>query len=777
MKKTLALLLILLSIGLVSFISYDGKTIEKINILIDQKENEAESKSIISNLKTKEGTAFSQLVFDQDLKYLSENYDKVAPYIKPINDKLIVTINLWSKPYIKSITWSGNKKVTSKTLQKELGIKLDTIFNKEDFHKGISKIKTYYVNKGYYNIQVDYDIDRNKSDNSVSIHFNIKEGESRKIKNIIFKGFTNEEKKELSPLLFTKKYNILLSWLTGKGVLQEAALDQDQMNILNYLQNKGYADAKIDTKVLENDKVNGLIVEFTAHRGTLYYIGDITIDGNTLFSTERLKKKFLIQKNGIFSPEQIHLTSQAIQDLYGHKGYIETQVSYDTILMENEPKYDIHFHVEEGESFKIGLIRIYGNENTKSNVILRESLLIPGENFDTRKLKATQQRLENIGYFKNVNVYAVKSNDDIGLGNNYRDVNIEVEEASTGSASLFVGLSTLDDIFGGIEFTEKNFNCTGIPKLFSQGPSALRGGGEYAHAKVNVGKKQQSYLFSWLNPYFRDSLWRLGFEVSFTRSKLQSKNYEIDTYGGSVFTSYPITNFWTFSSKYRLRHEKSDIKDVSKATEKKVEDNSEGLISALGVAISYDSTDNSYKPHRGIRSSLDFEFAGIGGAFKFMKMGYLFTLYHPFIFQKGTMKYLGDIKFIEPVLGQNSSDVPLGERFFLGGENTVRGYKPYILGPRIDHNKKNPLGGISSLLLTAQYNYEIIPIFDIFAFFDAGSISKNHFDIHKICASCGVGVRLEIMNKMPFSVGWAYPIKPKYREDTRRYFFSMGGQF
>ncbi len=780
MKKALSLLFVCICfVQLTSFTTYDGKFIEKITIDVQTKDSSVDTKKVLASLQTQEKTAFSQTVFDQDLKNLSENYDRVLPQVEMKENKLLITIKIWPNPSIQTITWKGNQKIKSKTLQKELGLKPGIVFIKEKFLEGIGKVKAYYVKKGYYNAQIDYSIDESKEDNTVNIHFAIKEGKSKKIKAIKFEGFTKEEKAQVSVMILSSKYNILHSWLTGKGLLQEELLEQDQMILLNYLHNQGYADAKIDVEVLENPKIDGLAIVFTAHRGTIYHVGDVTIDGNTIFSLEKLQKRLRIHKDDIFSPEKVQESAQSIQDLYGHKGYIETQVSYETVLSEKAPMYDVHFQIDERESFRIGLIRNNGNTQTKSNVILRESLLVPGENFDSRKLKATQQRLENIGYFKNVNVYAVRSNEDLGLGPNYRDVNIEIEEASTGSASLFVGLSSLEDVFAGIEFTERNFNVDGFTKLKSEGVAALRGGGEYAHLKTNIGKTQQSYLLSWMNPYFFDSLWRFGFETSYTQSKLISKNYNTHTYGGSLFTSYPITNFWTFTTKYRVRHEKTTVRDATKKVEEKVNKKNKGLLSAIGPNFSYDSTDRAYKPHKGIRSSFDLEFAGLGGKFKFLKMGYLLTAYHPLFCKKGTLKFLGDIKFIEPVLGKKPDDVPIAERFFLGGENTVRGYKPFILGPQLKgaDNSKTPKGGISSLLLSLEYNYELLPILDVFAFIDAGSVSDKRFDIHKISAGTGVGIRLEIMKQMPISVGWAYPIKPERRSDTQRYFFSMGAQF
>src|SRR5690606_5031399 len=113
---------------------------------------------------------------------------------------------------------------------------------------------------------------------------------------------------------------------------------------------------------------------------------------NSLIPLEDVIKKSQIKEGDTFSPDKLRDSSQGIKDLYGQKGYIDASVQFETVLMECDPVFDVHFTIEEGERYKVGLIHIYGNSSTKSNVILRESLLVPGETFDSRKLKATQQR-------------------------------------------------------------------------------------------------------------------------------------------------------------------------------------------------------------------------------------------------------------------------------------------------------------------------------------------------------------------------------------------------
>jgi outer membrane protein insertion porin family len=575
-------------------------------------------------------------------------------------------------------------------------------------------------------------------------------------------------------MIYTKQYNFFTSWLTGSGVFHEEAIEQDRLKIVEMLQNEGYADAKVDLQITNAEKEGRIVITITAERGQIFHYGQVSFNGNTLFTDQEIEKAFLIHPEEIYSPEKNRNTVESIKHLYGRKGYIDTNVQYETELVDDKPLYNVHFDIEEGTAYKIGLIRIFGNEQTKVHVILRESLLTPGETFDSVKLKATQQRLQNMGYFKNVNVYAVRTQDDQILGENYRDVYIEVEEAPTGHASLFFGLSSGDGVFGGLDITETNFNYKGFKRLPKDGPSAMRGGGEYAHAKVQLGSKQRTYLISWMTPYFRDTHWRVGFEASINQSQLQAKKYEIDSLGGSIFASYPLSAYWTVGTKYRAKHAKID---VSHGVSRKEQDARKGTgnISAVSASLNYDSTDHIQKPHNGLRSYLEAEFSGLGGNFSFLKYSYVNAFYQQ-LWSHGIMKYRWEARFIQPIWWTSAADdIPLSERFFIGGENSVRGFKAFDMGPH--YKNGDPQGGIGYSVLSVEYLHEILSILDGFVFIDAGSISMKKFTLPHFQLTYGVGVRVEVMNRMPITVGIGFPVNPRHEGQVQKFFFSMGGQF
>lgn len=773
---------------------YDEKKVSHIEIVVDTRGAQTiDSKPILSKMKTQEGDDFSQITFDSDLKTLSEEYDQVEPKISLENGQVFITIHVTPKPIIHLIQWEGNKKFRNSTLQKELDVKPNTVFNRQEFNKSFNKLKEFYFKKGYFESQLSYSIQPLPDSDQVDIYIEVYEGRPGYIKKIVLNGFTKEERDQIEEELYLKKYNFLTSWLTGTGTYRDELLEQDKMTIVNFLHNRGYADAKVDVELLEDPETGKLIVEITAHRGQLYHFAAVTFEGNTLISTEELEQKSQVVSGGIFSPEKIRETSQAIKDLYGRKGYIDASVQYETLLKEDAPEFNVSFSIDEGEQYKVGLIHIFGNTSTKSNVILRESLLVPGETFDSRKLKVTQQRLEAIGYFKSVNVFAVRTAEDQELGDNYRDVYIEVEETTTGNISLFMGFSSMDDVYGGLDLTERNFNIGGLGKALVGKISAFRGGGEFFHVRGTVGKKQNNILISWMNPYVNDTLWRLNVEVSRTYSELQ-KHVDVVTYGGSVATSYPLTNFWTVGMRQRLRHSKDNLtlhpldnSAIAQASVNAVKDqlDQRGLVSAFSGNLNYDSVDNAYKPHRGWRSYFEAEIAGVGGSYDFAKFSYLNAIYFP-IWSKGTLKLRGDFKYLLPFGKTDKYHVPYSERFFLGGENTVRGYKPFLLGPVVElanasgqlEPTDTPYGGLSSSLLSLEYNQEIFRMLDLFLFFDVGSCEFGTFEIKHIRPATGAGLRLDIGNRTPIMVGWGIPLVKEDRKDKwQKVFFSMGGQF
>lgn len=735
----------------------------------------ADANNVTSRIKTRKGDVFSQVDFDNDLKTLAIEFDRVEPTLNFIDGKLYITLKIWPKPMIRSICWEGNHTIKASKLEKELGIVACSVFDRQAFNTAFHKLKTYYVKKGYFEASLDYAVELDAVTNEVDIRINIKEGRAGRIKKIIFDGFTRKEECELIETMMTKKYNFFTSWMTEEGTYNEEAVQQDRHAVLSYLQNEGYADASVDIEICEAQQRNRIVIRIIADKGQVYSFGKISIEGNVLFSTDEIMLRFAFEEGDPYSPEAIRTTVRRISDFYGRRGYIDAIVDYETSLDPDGKAYSIHFTIEEGDKFCVGLIKVFGNCSTQTNVILHETLLTPGEVFNIARLQLTEEKLKNIGYFKNVNVYAVKSDGPGGLGENYRDVHIEVEETITGNFGAGFGYSSVESIFAEFRITERNFNYKGFRHLFSRGYSALRGGGEYVHINAMIGAKSRKYSFSWTKPYFMDTPWVVGFDLERSSNRYISSDYDIEATGGSVHGSYQYNQFMRLGLHYRLRNTFVRIDESEPSRKLKEAAKTHGLISAVGTSLNYDSTDHPAAPRRGFKSRLEGEFAGVGGDHMFLSAAYLNSYYIP-VGRKGVLKLRGDVRFIFPLFGTTANGIPLDERLFLGGDNTVRGFRSYKIGPQFDEG--DPKGGMSMQMFTIEYNRQLFKRMDGFLFWDAGHLSMDVFNFGRLYTAPGFGVKLQLMDSIPpIVLGMGFPLNPKSRGDVKKFFFTLGGRF
>lgn len=765
--------------GVCQVLQYEDQLIYKVDIIVHTRSGTVcDTNSILNRLRTKEGGIFSQSSFDEDLKTVSQDYDRVEPTVESTDDGVSVTIHLWPKPTIRTIHWHGNHNIKTSALQKELGISCFSVFEKQAFNLAFHKLKAYYISHGYFEAQLDYHVEMDLETNEVVITIDIIEGRSGKIQEIEFIDFTEDEQRDILHDMVTKKYNLFTSWYTNTGIYNEDAIQQDKLVITNYLQNNGYADASVDINVMESCKTNRIIVSIKANKGPLYTFGALSFEGNCIIDDATIDRLFEIRPGDPYSLEGIRETIETLTDAYGRVGYIDAVIDFEPELVEGEYRYNVRFKIEEGQQFRVGLIRIFGNTCTKTPVILHETLLIPGEIFNTIKLKATERRLINIGYFKNVNVYIVKGTESSLLEGNYRDVYIEVEETNTGNFSAFVGYSSVEELFAGINITERNFNHEGLYYMWRDGMRALRGGGEYLSLGTQIGQKSRTYTLSWTKPYFLDTKWTIGFDLSKSTTRYISKDYDLQTIALALRANYDLNQFLRFGLQYRLKngwvdlhHHGSHIHDLRRDA------NINGLISAIGTSLSYDSTDHPIKPSEGFRSKLFVEYAGVGGDHHFLNVGYMNSYYLP-VGSRLVVKYRADFRFIQPFGDTRYDTIPLDERIFLGGDFMVRGFRPYRLGPHYPHDKDAPRGGLSMQYYSIEMSRRIIQDWEVFAFLDAGHLSAGTWEFGRMSVSIGYGTRFKVIDSIPpITIGMGYPLNAHSRSDVKKFFFSFGGNF
>lgn len=796
-------------------LQYENQLIEHFDIEVMNELDgcSSDTRAIVSRIKTRGGQLFNQSTFDNDLKILVNDFDRIDPTISCENGKVNIYLRLWPKPTISEIVWQGNAKISSSDLLSELGINSCAIFDRRAFNTAFNKLKTYYIQQGFFEAQLSYEVIPIPGCNEVQIQINVNEGRAGRIKQIYFCGINQIECNDLADKIATKRYCLFTSWLTGEGNYQDDAIRQDELQIYNYFHDIGFADVKVSIEVCEADQDNRIVIFIKIDKGNPFNIGCITVSGNTLYTEEEIRERFFFTEGSIYSPEMIQKAITRISDYYGKDGYIDTIVNYEPKLSPDKCAYDIDISIEESAQYRVGLIKVFGNSITQTRVILNECLVVPGEVFNIEKLKYTEERLKNIGYFKTVNVYPVKSDGPCGLGANYRDVHIEVEETATGHIGAFFGYSDSESLFGGLEITEKNLDDSGLYSVSEKGLSALRGGGQYTNFKATWGSKTRSYVYSWNKPYFNDTPWTVGYDIEQSSTRYVSDDYDFNSIGMDIHGIYRVNAYVKTGVHYRIdqsqvhvthdkekKDKKADKQGAVPAAEPTAEElaalaekhekekgnnelrkeanHSDGVLSAVGASLVYDSTNHPLFPTRGIRSRLEFECVGIGGDYNFLSASYLNSAYITFPMDpKGVWRIRADTRFIQPYAHTSASDVPLDERFFLGGNFTIRGYKPYQPGPKFP-GQDDPRGGVSLQYLSLEYSRTLFPRADLFLFVDSGHLSFEEWHFGRFDTAVGLGFRLGIIpGAPPVTLGYGFPINPRHKEDLKRFFFAMGGQF
>lgn len=745
-----------------------------------------EPQTMVGLLKTRKGLPYSTENFDADLKRLAKLYNRIDPKISERSGGVDIELHVYPKEQIREVTWSGNRKFSTEKLNKLLQIKSGDILDEQTIVKALGRVRAHYIKNGYYQAQFDFNFQTNKKADFVDLQFTCDEGQRNYIKKIVFEGITKEEKSQFWEFLTSSPYRPILSAITSSGRLSKEIAEQDALVLVEFLQNLGYADATASIEIEPVTTSEFVILKFKATKGQLYRVGNVDFVGNTTFEKEVLRKKLKIKEGDVLSPSQVKRSLQALMNHYGSKGYIEADLNVRIDLRdrpEEQFQQDVVFVIDEGQPFKVGLISVRGNLVTHAKVILHECLLSPGEVFNSLKIAATEQRLLNTDLFESVRVFTDVKTQTEKHDLQKRDVVIEVEEKSTGKVILRAGKSNEDAGFVGIDVVEPNFNIAGIPKILKKGYRNLRGGGENAELGWQLGSSNRKLNLVWTKPYFKDTPWTVGAELEHLNHKIPKGHYSTKGRGINLFARYPLNPFVHFETHYRIKHTSSKVNREASARLRE-EAATSGSISAVGVGLQYDSTNSVFKATKGFISHAGVEVAGLGGNFKFIHWDYANSLYLP-VKQKGTLKFRADLHLIKPYGRTQLRSLPLSERLFMGGETSIRGYRPDSIGPKFEgFDADEPRGGLSSLLLSAEYLHPLTKlgtnVLDGFVFIDAGTLGEKALRLDKHwTSSYGFGIRLDISERIPLILGLGYPLKkPKDRNiELQKFFFSIGAKF
>ena len=744
----------------------------------------AASESLIrANIRVKEGDTYNRLAVDDDVRNL---YNTGYFYLIQVTEErtgegLILTYVMQGKPTLTEILFTGNKKFNNAKLLKKVTSKVGQPLDERKLFSDAQAIKTTYEKSGYPKTEVKPVPSINQASGRGTVTFEITEQPKVKVVDVTFEGASVVPQKKLRKVIKTRRH-WMFSWLTGSGKLKDEQLEDDRDKLANFYREKGYIDFELKDVKFEYETPQRVKLNFIISEGRQYRVGAVGFTGVTLFSTNDIFKKLKMKVGEIFTPKGLSTDLEAVQDFYGAKGYIgEGNAEHIPVFARKNANtdtgtMDLVYEVTEGDRSYIEKIEIKGNTDTKDKVIRRELAVSPGEPFDMVGVKRSKSRLEQMNFFEKVETKAEET--DVP---NRKNLVVAVEEKNTGNFTIGAGFSSVDSLVGFAELTQGNFD------LFK--PPLFKGGGQKFRLRVQIGTERQDYIATFIEPWFLNRKLQLGVDAYHRFLGFLSDEYDEQRTGGRLSLTRALgSDFLIGSVNYTLESvgivntdpfrtnvtttSSGSTTNYSGTSPEILEDKGYHLVSKFGSSLAYDTRNNSLSPNKGQRTELTAEIAGgiLGGEVDIYKLELKSAWYFPGFFEGHVWELVGRAGVVDSFNG--TDQVPIFERWFLGGAYSLRGYKYRHVGPRTELTHE-PLGGDTYWFGSAEYTIPVIERVRLALFYDIGNVYTDAYDFNfgDYLDNWGIGVRINIPALGPLRLDYGIPIK---KSGAGRFNFTVG---
>jgi outer membrane protein insertion porin family len=708
-----------------------------------------EEGAVRSKISQKTGEPLSQDKVNEDIKDIFKMgyFEDVRVEIEPFEGGSELIYIVKEKPTIVRIDFQGNKEFEDAKLKEKITVTPGSIADTVLIQDNAVKIKKFYEEEGYSLANI-VPVTKRISENEVSLTYQVDEGSKIRIKKIVIEGNKHLSSSKIRGVMATKTWWIF-SFITSSGYYRKEQMESDTDKIRNLYFNNGYIKVVVAEPEIEVDEAKrAMTITLKISEGDQYRLSAINFTGNKAFKDNIIREKIQIRQNSVFDKSLLEKDIQAISGLYSENGYATISVIPDLIPDETDKTVRVTLTINEGERYRIGRIEISGNTKTRDKVIRREIRLDEGDIFDGTKLRRSYERINNLNFFETVDIVPKPEYEEKVV-----DLEVKVKERPTGFLSIGGGYSSVDKLIGTVDLTQGN----------------LFGRGQLLKIKGELGGRSSLYEISFRDPWFLDMPVSLSTGVySTNREFIEYKKKAVGFYAG---LGKSFSEYWYSDISYNF--ERATIFDIAANVSPIITDQQgTKTTSSITPSLTRDSRDNYLDPSRGSRNNLTFTFAGLGGSNAFIKGAVDSAWYFPL--GETTFMLRGRFGYAKGVF---SKQLPLYERFYVGGIYTVRGLEFGAAGPK-DPSTGDPIGGNTELIFNTDYVFPILPEMKLkgVVFFDAGNSYEDFQQFGSLRYTTGVGFRW-ISPVGPIRVEWGYNIKKKPEESSNKFEFAFGSFF
>jgi outer membrane protein insertion porin family len=707
-----------------------------------------QSPVILNRVQTKIGDVFSPGALREDVRaiFALGFFDDVQVRVEEFEGGLRVIFVVIERPLLREVGFEGNRDAKTEELREKAGLRIGVLYNPVEVQRAVDAIRQKYEEDGFFGVTIQPRTERTP-EGDIRVVFRIDEGAKMYIDRIVIEGNQALTDKQIKGAMMTKERML---WILPFSKVHRKIFEEDADRILGFYADHGYVQARIESHEIVPDFERGKIILRTRLvEGPQFHVGAVAIEGHEILSEAEIRSLIALKPGDAFDRSAVRTAIRKITDRYSELGRARAEVTPSTDTDLEARRVNLTLAIKEGPQVYVERINITGNTKSSEKVLRRELRVAEGELFTYQKLVRSRQRLFNLGYFDEVNATV-----EPGSTPDRVIVNIDVKERATGMFSIGAGYSSLDKLFGTVEITQRN----------------LFGRGQEVSLQFRIGSASQLVQLSFTEPYLFDIPLRAGFDLY-----LRERDFDDFTearIGGDVRGTYPLTEFVSMTAVYRLEDVKiSNVADNASADLKAEVGRKLNSLVELGVAR--DTRDNIFEPSSGSRNAFGIAFAGLGGDTQWYRVVGETAWYWPLPFFDWVVGARGLAGIVQ---GWGGKEVPIFERFFLGGATTLRGQRTRSVAPK--DAQGFVIGGDKELVGSTELLIPIFPRFRVALFFDAGNAYGfgTDFDPANLRLTVGAGFRF-YSPLGPLRLDYGYNLDRKPGESSGQINFTVGSPF
>lgn len=714
--------------------------------------------TVRSYLTVDVGGAFSPDAIRQSMNALfATGYFKDVA-LEREGDTLVVRVV--ENPMVNEISFEGNDAFDEADLKKLIVLKSHDIYDQAKTERDLAALRQAYRAKGLFLAKIDV-LTEALDNNRVNLVYQVEEGQKSKVQEVRILGNHGLSDKQLMKKLMIQPSD-WLSWYTETDTYDREKLLFDQSQLRATYLNHGYVRAAVDSSVAELTPDRGaFLVTHTVREGARYRFGPIRVVGDfDELPTVDLYRALEVEEGAWYSQGKVGKSVEKLIDLIGDFGYAFLKINPERTVLDDTKTVEVTFHVTKGKRVYVNRIEVSGNTRTQDSVVRREVSMAEGDRFSASHLRKAKRRLAELNFFEDVEIQTPLAGD-----RELVDIKIKVTEKPTGTFTLGGGYSSQDAFIGTASVSQNNFLGKGQKLVVS-----------YAYSG-----KRTDYNISFSEPYFLGRRLTAGFDL-FNRDRDQTRqsSFKERTFGAAVHLGFPLSENLRNLVRYRFTDTEIDYTGAGVPSRmlRVQEELSPYLQSMISNTLTWDNLDDHILPTTGRIHRLTTDFSGPGGDVRFVRVLTDHHLYHPLSADGDLVAHVrGRFGFADG-LGE---DIPLFERFFLGGSNSLRGFMPAGIGPRAQDG--DAYGGVHFEQINTELFFPVLGLTSKgvrgLVFLDAGFLGDEGLSDDEIYHSGSVrvatGVGIHWNSPFgPLRFTLSTPLMKEAYDETRLFDFSIG---